>query len=173
MQITKIELKNISHYARGSEETPCYNATVFINGRKAIEVSNDGRGGMDFQHQYSNKDKAIVRQVNEWCIKTFGTREIDYTSDGEKASFTVDQDLEDFCHKKLYEWLDAKELKKDLNKKFLFLDDKESKELRAYKKVKGEDEELFQSFFRGKHQKGVLLNNLPFDDALQIFKECA
>jgi len=172
MQITKIELKNISHYARGSEETPCYNATVYINGKKAIEISNDGHGGMDRQHQYSN-EQGTVRQVNEWCIKTFGTREIDYTSDGEKASFTVDQDLEDFCHKKLYEWLDAKELKKDLNKKFLFLEDKKSKELRAYKKVKGEDEELFQSFFRGKHEKGVLLNNLPFDDALQIFKECA
>jgi len=172
MEIKTLELKNISHYARGSEETPCYNATVFINGKRTIEVSNDGRGGMDRQHQYSN-EQGTVRQVNEWCIKTFGTREIDYTSDGEKASFTVDQDLEDFCHKKLYEWLDAKELKKDLNKKFLFLEDKKSKELRAYKKVKGEDEELFQSFFRGKHEKGVLLNNLPFDDALQIFKECA
>ena len=172
MEIKTLELKNISHYARGSEETPCYNATVYINGKKAIEISNDGRGGMDFQHQYSG-EQGTVRQVNEWCIKTFGTREIEYTGDGEKKSFTVDHDLEDFCHKKLYEWLDAKELKKDLNKKFLFLEDKKSKELRAYKKVKGEDEELFQSFFRGKHQKGVLLNNLPFDDALQIFKECA
>ena len=49
MQINKIELKNISHYARGSEETPCYNATVYVNGKKTIEVGNDGHGGCDRQ----------------------------------------------------------------------------------------------------------------------------
>jgi len=27
MKINKIEMKNISYYKRGSEETPCYNAT--------------------------------------------------------------------------------------------------------------------------------------------------
>jgi hypothetical protein len=52
MKIDKLELKNISHYARGSEETPCYNATVYINGKKAVEVSNDGHGGSDRQHTY-------------------------------------------------------------------------------------------------------------------------
>ena len=43
----------------------------------------------------------------------------------------------------------------------------------AYKKAKGEDEEQFQSFFRGKHEKGILLNNLSFDNALTLYKECA
>ena len=38
MEIKTLEVKNISHYERGSEETPCYNATVYINGKKAIEV---------------------------------------------------------------------------------------------------------------------------------------
>jgi len=52
MEIKTLEVKNITHYARGSEETPCYNATVYINGKKAIEVSNDGHGGCDRQHTY-------------------------------------------------------------------------------------------------------------------------
>ena len=43
MKINKLELKNISYYERGSEETPCYNATVYVNGKKAIEVSKEKR----------------------------------------------------------------------------------------------------------------------------------
>ena len=39
MQISKLELKNISYYKQGSQETPCYNATVYVNGKKAVEVS--------------------------------------------------------------------------------------------------------------------------------------
>ena len=170
MEIKTIELRNISHYARGSEETPCYNATVYINGKKAIEVGNDGHGGMDKQHQYSNEERAIVQQVNKWCIKKFGKKSFTYQSDKEEKVCSYDIDLEQFCHDELYKWLDTKALKKDLKKSWLFI---ENKEMRAYKKAKGEDEELFQSFFRGKHEKGVLLNNLSFDNALTLYKECA
>ena len=174
MQINKIELKNISHYARGSEETPCYNATVYINGKKAIEISNDGHGGMDRQHTYPNiEERGLVQKANEWCVKKFGKKSFPYQSDGEEKQCFYDMDLEHICHEELYKWLDAKELKKDLNKKFLFLEDKKSKELRAYTRVKGEDLETFKLYFKGKHQKGVCLNFIPFDDALQIFKECA
>ena len=73
MQISKLEVKNISHYARGSEETPCYNATVYINGKKAIEVSNEGRGGCDMQHTYPEiEERGLVQQANEWCVAKFG-----------------------------------------------------------------------------------------------------
>ena len=37
MEIKTLDVKNITHYARGSEETPCYNATVYINGKKALK----------------------------------------------------------------------------------------------------------------------------------------
>ena len=38
----KLELKNIKYFASGSQETPCYTATVYIDGKKAIYVDNDG-----------------------------------------------------------------------------------------------------------------------------------
>ena len=174
MEIKTLEVKKISHYARGSEETPCYNATVYINGKKAIEVGNDGHGGCDRQNTYPNiEERGLVQKANEWCVKKFGQKSFTYQSDGEEKKCFYDMDLEHICHEELYKWLDAKELKKDLNKKFLFLEDKKSKELRAYTRVKGEDLETFKLYFKGKHQKGVCLNFIPFDDALQIFKECA
>ena len=171
MEIKTLEVKKISHYARGSEETPCFNATVYINGKRAVEVSNNGHGGMDRQDVW-HENGFNLKEINEWCVKTFGKKSFTYQSDSKEKECFYDMDLEHVCHDALYNWLDAKTLKKDLNSKFLFME-KNSKELNAYKKAKGEDEELFASFFRGKHEGGTCLNFIPFDDALKLYKESA
>jgi len=151
MQINKIELKNISYYKQGSEETPCYNAIVYVNGKKAIDVGNDGHGGCDHQHgigEYNYKD---IEEVNKWCIKTFDQQSFTYQSDGKEEVCTYDFDLEQFCHDELYKWLDARDLRKDLNKKYL----------------------SFKTFFYKKHPSAKCLNFMSFDDALKLFKESA
>ena len=109
MQISKLEVKNISYYARGSEETPCYNATVYINGKKAVEVSNDGHGGSDRQHTYPECNVALI-SINEWCVKKFGQETWEHGG----KTYSTDLDLEHYCHQELYNWLDRKTLKKDL-----------------------------------------------------------
>jgi len=168
MEIKTLEVKNLSHYERGSEETPCYNATVYINGKKAIEISNEGRGGMDMQHQYDGFEHGIVQQANKWCINKFGKKSFTYQSDDDEKECSYDIDLEQYCHDELYKWLDTKHLKKDLKKKYLFVEDGK---LMGYKR-KGTDEE-FKEFFEKNHSKQKCLNFLPFDDALKLFKECA
>jgi len=168
MEIKTLEVKNISHYERGSEETPCYNATVYINGKKAIEVGNDGHGGMDKQSQYDGFEHGIVQQANKWCINKFGKKSFTYQSGDEEKECFYDVDLEQYCHDELYKWLDTKLLKKDLKKKYLFVEDGH---LMGYKR-KGTDEE-FKQFFEEKHPNEKCLNFLPFDDALKLFKESA
>ena len=170
MEIKTLEVKNLSHYARGSEETPCYNATVYINGKKAIEISNDGRGGMDMQHQYDGFDYGIVQQANEWCKKTFGQESFTYQSDGKEEVCTYDINLEQHCHNELYKWLDTKTLKKDLKKQYLFV---EKGQLMGYKKKANDTDPAFKHFFEKNHPNEKCLNFLPFDDALKVFKECA
>ncbi len=44
----KIELKNIKHSAFASEETHCYQATVYVDGKRWAIVGNDGHGGCDY-----------------------------------------------------------------------------------------------------------------------------
>ncbi len=175
MQISKLEVKNISYYARGSEETPCYNATVYINGKKAIEVSNEGHGGSDRQDTYPelhdfHPTKHILTLANEWCIKNYGTKTHKYISGGEEKSFDIEMDLEHVCQDALYDWLDRKVLKKDLNAKFLCQEDKE---LFAYKKPKHADEDEFKAVLRNRHPKAKCLNFMAFEDALKLFKEFA
>jgi len=171
MEIKTLEVKNISHYARGSEETPCYNATVYINGKKAIEVSNDGHGGCDRQDQYPNiEERGLVEQADKWCVKTFGQDSFTYMSDGKEETCSYDLDLEHYCHKVLYDWLDTKTLKKDLKKQWLFV---EKGQLMGYKRDSRDTEDNFKKFFNTKHPNDKCLNFLPFDDALKMFKECA
>ena len=171
MEIKTLEVKNISHYERGSEETPCYNATVYINGKKAIEVSNEGHGGMDRQHTYPNiEERGLVQQANEWCVKKFGKKSFTYQSEGEEKECFYDMDLEHVCHDELYKWLDTKLLKKDLKKQYLFVEDGH---LMGYKRTPKHNDEMFKKFFEKNHPKEKCLNFLPFDDALKLFKECA
>ena len=171
MQIKTLEVKNISHYERGSEETPCYNATVYINGKKAIEISNEGHGGMDRQHTYPNiEERGLVQQANEWCVKKFGKKSFTYQSDGGEKECFYDMDLEHVCHEELYKWLDTKLLKKDLKKQYIFIEDGY---LMGYKRTPKHNDEMFKKFFEKNHPKEKCLNFLPFDDALKLFKECA
>ena len=48
----KIELSNIKYADWASEETPCYRASILINGVKVGEVKNSGQGGADTVHPY-------------------------------------------------------------------------------------------------------------------------
>ena len=176
MQISKLELKNISYYKQGSEETPCYNATVYVNGKKAVEVSNDGRGGSDRQFAYpqfmeewdrrKTLDQRYSHMVNflqtldQYCVKTFGTEKYEW---GE-----VDIDLEHWCQKKMYEHVDQKKLKRDMKTKFICVDI-DKNELYAYAK-KGHSDVAFRNHMNKNHPKDVCLNFLEFDLAWKFYK---
>tara|TARA_S200002703_G_scaffold157234_1_gene164589 strand:- start:33 stop:545 length:513 start_codon:yes stop_codon:yes gene_type:complete len=170
MEIKTLEVKNLSHYAKGSEETPCYHAMVYINGKKAIAISNDGRGSMDHQHPYDGFCHEDIKLANEWCKKKFGQRSFTFQSNDGEEVCTYDIDLEQYCHDELYKWLDTKILKRDLKKHYLFV---EGTELKGYKKTSNDTDETFKQFFKQKHPNEKCLNFLPFDDALKLFKECA
>lgn len=170
MEIKTLEVKNLSHYAKGSEETPCYHAMVYINGKRAIAISNDGRGSMDHQHPYDGFCYEDIKLANEWCKKKFGQKSFTFQSNDGEEVCTYDVDLEQHCHDELYKWLDTKTLKRDLKKQYLFV---EKGQLMGYKKKANDTDTAFKHFFEKNHPNEKCLNFLPFDDALKLFKECA
>jgi len=164
MQISKLELKNIEYYKRGSEETPCYNATVYVNGKKAVEVSNDGHGGCDRQHTYpqfmdDHQDVNVLQTLNEYCVKTFGSKKYEWGK--------VEIDLEHWCQDRLYDHLEQKKLKTDMRTKFICVD-KVKNELYAYNK-KGISDIQFKAHMVKKHPQDTCLNFLEFDLAWKLF----
>lgn len=173
MEIKTLEVKNISYYARGSEETPCYNATVYVNGKKAIDVSNDGHGGCDRQNTYP-QCAFNLREINDWCINTFGKETWEHNG----KTYSTDLDLEHYCHQELYNWLDAKQLKKEMKNQYICIDEDkvENKQfLVAWKRKGNHMDDYFKNFLKKEqpHMEDKCLNFLPFEDALKLYKEYA
>lgn len=61
----KIDVKNISVNLANSEETHCFSAVVYVDGKKAFAVRNGGHGGPDIVDRipgYTGPDEAAVDQ---------------------------------------------------------------------------------------------------------------
>lgn len=65
----KLELKNLKIAEFASEETTCYQATVYVDGVRAILASNEGHGGPDNFIPYS----PYGRPANDKEVAAFNT----------------------------------------------------------------------------------------------------
>tara|TARA_B100000900_G_C20331286_1_gene614321 strand:- start:62 stop:580 length:519 start_codon:yes stop_codon:yes gene_type:complete len=166
MKINKIEVKNISYYKRGSEETPCYNATVYINGKKAVEVSNDGHGGSDRQHVW-HENGFRLQEINEWCVAKFGKSTWEYGG----QTYSTDLDLEHYCHDELYKHLDTKLLKRNMKKNIMFFRDENDIKSGQYSLAKIQNNiGGLMAYIKDKYPKSFILNDMPFEKALETFR---
>ena len=150
----KLELKNIKHTEWASQETLCYEAALYVDGKPVALVSNDGHGGCDREYPHP-KHKGDFRV---WVLAMAAVHD-------HIASLPVDekygmaQQLEYWCADTVNEYLTARDLKKALRKKFLF----------TLKDRAG----LYESKTRPSptdNDVALLLNDAPFDDALAIYR---
>jgi len=133
------KLKNIKYSDFASHETFCFEATLYINGKRSYIVSNDGQGGCNNYYPVSND----VENINE---------------------NEIEQDVFNMVN----DYLTNKELKK-LLKKVVYtkndghiytLPNKFKPSIDLFKKLKN------QSWWE---KSFVILNDLSFDDAKDIF----
>ena len=170
----KLELKNIEHTAWASEETHCYQASLYVNGKPVAIVSNDGHGGCDrdYAHpKFEGDYRAQMAAVHEYFASLPKTDACDIFPDGVAGVIWVEQRLEFWCADQVNAWLSARELKKKLKSHVLF-------------QLKYKDG-VFQTKFHPTVTNGEwvinkqagqtrrILNDLPFADALAIWKETA
>ncbi|HAI39502.1 MAG TPA: hypothetical protein DCM40_16035 [Maribacter sp.] len=149
----KLELKNIKYFASGSQETPCYTATLYIDGKKAVYVDNNGHGGCDRHHAVEPFTWKDVEEVKSYLAKQSGD------------SF---EPLDTWCQDKMYDHVEQKKLKRDMNTKYICVD-YDKNQLYAYPK-KVANATVFQKHMEKKHPKDTCLNFLPFDVAWHIFE---
>ena len=62
---TPITLKNIKFSAWASEETHCFQATIYMDGERAMKVSNEGHGGPNqYYHTSGQSHQEFMEQFN-------------------------------------------------------------------------------------------------------------
>jgi hypothetical protein len=141
----KIELRKVAHYPRMSEETEAFNADLYIDGVKRATVQNDGKGGCNMVHPWQ-----VMDEINKYAAtlppeEMFGRM---VPISGDYLISTV-----------LAEHLIANDLKKALKKKILFIRDG-----KCYETKGG---------FIDETGKLKILNDLPFAEALELYKKHA
>lgn len=149
----RVELKNIKHYESLSEETNCFQATIYIDGKRAGEASNRGHGDPINILPYD-----LHKTLNEYA-KTLPP--LDY------EGIQIEQDAEIIIGNLLTDWLISQDLKKLMSGRVVFL--KDSKLRQSIKLDKAKLAELLTSnnpLFQG----GTILNNLPFPEAVEIYR---
>lgn len=101
----KIELKNIEYSERMSEETNCFAADLYINGKCVGVASNQGHGGPTNYHSNSEEGTALIQEAEAYC-KSLPP----YIS--EYLSTSIEMDLEMHIDDLLTAYLQQKELQK-------------------------------------------------------------
>ena len=159
----KLELKNIKHTAWASEETHCYQASLYVDGKPVAIVSNDGHGGCDrdYAHPKFKGDYFDMFRYVEAHFKSLPNTPSEWNEDG------MEQRLEFWCADQVNDWLSARELRRMMRTQILF--QKEGEEEAGVFGTKYYPKETGGTFWNGRR----ILNDMPFADALAIWKETA
>ena len=160
----KLELKAIKHTEWASEETHCYQASLFVDGKPVAIVSNDGHGGCDrdYDHpKFKGDYRATMNAVHEY-FKSLPNEPSEWSEDG------FAQSLEGWCGDQVNEFLSSRELKRKFKSHVVY-----------QRKGTGA---LYQTKYHPTVTKGEwiidkqagmtrrILNDMPFDEALTLWK---
>lgn len=166
----KIELKSIKHYESMSEATLCFNANLYVDGKKVGAVSNRGYGGC---HDY-DVDMKTQEELNTWCkenLPKWSMNDQEYETD-----------LELHISNLVADFADTKHLKSLFNKSVVVMDDTCKKgefweyKFSKYKQLR-RDELISAVVARAaepdangvKLVNPVILNTLSLDEAKKVY----
>ena len=110
----EITLKNIKHASFASQETHCFEASVYVNGKKEFKVSNDGHGGSNFYYEITGASSVKdvwerVREINTELKKELLPCSWDETQ-------TIANDIDIVVGDLVNDWLENRDAKKHLRK---------------------------------------------------------
>jgi hypothetical protein len=106
----KLELRNVKHNVKLSEETECFSASLYVDGVKAAECSNRGQGGAtDIRFEV----RATEDKVNAY-VKSLPKRKSSYSN----QEFPID--LEYLVNDLLNEYLTEKSIRNACKTKLCF-----------------------------------------------------
>ena len=110
----QIEVRNVKVAKFASEETLCFEATVYVNGKRVATVGNDGHGGPDRWSDY-----AVERQIDAYA-KTLPPVKF-RVSDTEVMD--LEQNAEMIIGDLVNEALLLNDFKRDLSKRIMWIDE--------------------------------------------------
>jgi hypothetical protein len=162
----KVELKNVKYAAFASEETHCFSATVYLDGKASIQVSNEGHGGGDMMRDLV---PGATARLDAYC-KTLPPVPMSWDENR-----TLPMDAEILIGDLMNAWLEdkhSKNLKAALQRSFAtkIVFTRSDKPGIWEVKLKGQKvtPEHIVKFKATRPYAAVVLNELPIDEAFKV-----
>lgn len=172
-----ITVKNLKYAAFASEETHCFEATVYVDGKKFCRTSNEGHGGpnMDYPIGGTMAMSTLLKQIEELNKRIAATAKPPLESDPEwkqdlwKKGFRPD--FEAAVMEAVDRALAAKDLKKILKKSVMIEDEGRCYTLDPMPAgaLCGTASVAAKESIAKAYPKAQIINLLPFEEALHIY----
>ena len=162
----KVELKNLKHSEFASRETNCFEATVYINGKRAFYARNDGHGGADLYAPLENQDRGEFTSLLNDLINHCLTLPKWGSEFGDADNMDVTPEI--LIGNLVNDMLDAKKLKKSLKAKVLFINESGIYQT-AYGNKRPVDQNLID-MVKDENPDSIILNCLAFSEALDLYR---
>lgn len=166
-----ITFKSFQSYERMSEETTAYDTKVFFEGKPLGTCSNRGTGGQGSFHRAEGVTQATLEKAHAWAVsQTYKEPDGSVSQlDGKPMQF---DSIEDYCDYLAHETHENKmvlgQLKRSLKTKTLFIDP--AREPGIYQLARVYSEAL-KTALEAKYPGATVLNALPMDKALDLYKQ--
>lgn len=112
----KIEIKNLKYSDFASHETHCFRASVYADGKRIGEVSNDGQGGCN-NYTFPREPWAPIEDY----AKTLPPSKYTLTKDGVPTEVDLPVDMDTLIDGLVVEALYSRDLKRAMANKIMFI----------------------------------------------------
>ena len=165
----RITLKNLKHAAYASQETHCFNATIYLDDERAFKVSNEGSGGPNeyfpYQRQGERDFQSSYRYVSDaardW-VKETDPDFYDLIKDDEDDWASLDWVVTHLINEHLL----LKHMRDIMKRKVVFLDRDDSKVYTITEKPTPDKID----YLRRQHPKWQLFNDIGEDERLALWR---
>ena len=160
---TPITLKNIKYSSRFSRETHLFQATIYMDGERAMKVSNDGKGELNqYYHTRGQSHHEFKRQF-ERAIQIAA----DYAEEKTATSYLLDELINELMN----EYFALKHMRTKMKTKTIFYDKKLKKVFQSNQKPTPET----LNYFRGDDGKdwedALFFNEIPEAEAYYYWRK--
>lgn len=174
-QQTRITLKGLKVAGFASQETLCFQAQVYFDGKLIGQAENDGRGGQTMIHatraEHTHASHADLYRAAEAYAKSLPPTIVKDGELGQKGDFTIESTLDGLVDNLAHEADHLKRVdasyRRATKKKILFTKGGTSE----IWNVKATYSPETAAKVMARHPDAVILNALPEAQALRIFRE--
>ena len=160
----ELSLKSIKHSEFASQETHCYEATLYLDNKPLAYVGNQGCGGPDFVYphkKFKGDYQATMKEIRNH-FDSLPPMPFSYEGfDGNMVHDSLSQTLETWCNDQVTDFLHKKDMQRVMRGKHLFKTSEGLFEVRHEVKV----EQIKRDY-----PDAIILNDLPVEKALEIYK---